>query len=249
MLAASSRAWRIPCRWTADDRKWPTAHEGSAGDRTVFERPTLTSVSRRAIPLREPVRLRKAHGAGPGGRCLDEIGERIATLLNMKVPDSLLANWRSAELAEWPSSRPGRSAASRRVRSFVIRERGCRSGAVSRAGVLAGRPAGPTSSRASSRAIRRARVRNVGCTASSDRRASWRCIGSVTGRAATGARWQSAAKRCPCIALGGDPVDLRRLRALPPRRRICLAFLAAASPSAQRPSESSDVRRSARRRP
>src|SRR2546426_8507350 len=61
------------------------------GPALLFERPTLPS----RAPARYPVAVNlfgseKRMALALGVECLDEIGERIATLLNMKVPDSLL---------------------------------------------------------------------------------------------------------------------------------------------------------------
>src|SRR5205809_5763561 len=61
------------------------------GPALLFEHPTLRS----GAPARYPVAVNlfgseKRMSLALGVECLDEIGERIATLLNMKVPDSLL---------------------------------------------------------------------------------------------------------------------------------------------------------------
>src|SRR2546422_4666528 len=60
------------------------------GPALLFERPTLKS----GAPARYPVAVNlfgseKRMALALGVECLDEVGERIATLLNMKVPDSL----------------------------------------------------------------------------------------------------------------------------------------------------------------
>jgi len=93
-----------------------------------------------------------------------KIGERIATLLNVRVPDSLLGKLamlpQLAEVAKFPPKAIGGKAA---VSGARDPRAGRRFGAVSRAGVLAGKTAGPISpSRASSRATRPTGVRNVG---------------------------------------------------------------------------------------
>src|SRR5438552_15961444 len=77
------------------------------GPALLFERPTLLS----GAPARSPVAVNlfgseKRMALALGGDCLDEIGERIATLLNMKVPDSLLGKLamlpQLAEMAKFP---------------------------------------------------------------------------------------------------------------------------------------------------
>src|SRR6267154_2645929 len=77
------------------------------GPALLFERPTLTS----GVPARYPVAVNlfgseKRMALALGVECLDEIGERIATLLNMKVPDSLLGKLamlpQLAEVAKFP---------------------------------------------------------------------------------------------------------------------------------------------------
>src|SRR5438128_12114694 len=60
------------------------------GPALLFERPALLS----GAPARSPVAVNlfgseKRMALALGVDCLDEIGERIATLPNMKVPDSL----------------------------------------------------------------------------------------------------------------------------------------------------------------
>src|SRR5260370_21917714 len=61
------------------------------GPALLFRHPTLQS----GAPSRYPVAV-NLFGSGArialalGVECLDEIGERIATLLNLKIPDSLL---------------------------------------------------------------------------------------------------------------------------------------------------------------
>src|SRR5437016_6402455 len=64
---------------------------GDGGPALLFERPTLLS----GAPARHPVAVNlfgseKRMALALGVECLDEIGARIATLLNLKVPDSLL---------------------------------------------------------------------------------------------------------------------------------------------------------------
>src|ERR1041384_5735303 len=61
------------------------------GPALLFEHPTLQSGG----PARYPVAVNlfgseKRMALALGVECLDEVGARIATLLNMKVPDSLL---------------------------------------------------------------------------------------------------------------------------------------------------------------
>src|SRR5256884_7608413 len=77
------------------------------GPALLFERPTLLS----GAPARSPVAVNlfgseKRMALALGVDCLDEIGERIATLLNMKVPDSLLGKLamlpQLAEVAKFP---------------------------------------------------------------------------------------------------------------------------------------------------
>src|SRR5438128_11781939 len=77
------------------------------GPALLFERPTLLS----GAPARSPVAVNlfgseKRMALALGVDCLDEIGERIATLLNMKVPDSLLGKLamlpQLAEMARYP---------------------------------------------------------------------------------------------------------------------------------------------------
>src|SRR2546422_7679361 len=77
------------------------------GPALLFERPTLLS----GAPARSPVAVNlfgseKRMALALGVDCLDEIGERIATLLNVKVPDSLLGKLamlpQLAEVAKYP---------------------------------------------------------------------------------------------------------------------------------------------------
>src|SRR5256885_15463275 len=63
----------------------------AGGPALLFAHPTLRS----GAPARHPVAVNlfgseNRMALALGVECLDEIGERIATLLNMKVPDSLL---------------------------------------------------------------------------------------------------------------------------------------------------------------
>src|SRR3989449_70133 len=77
------------------------------GPALLFEHPTLPSGG----PARYPVAVNlfgseKRMALALGVECLDEVGERIATLLNMKVPDSLLGKLamlpQLAEVAKFP---------------------------------------------------------------------------------------------------------------------------------------------------
>src|SRR6266702_2668884 len=77
------------------------------GPALLFEHPTLLSGG----PARYPVAVNlfgseKRMALALGVQCLDEVGERIATLLNMKVPDSLLGKLamlpQLAEVAKFP---------------------------------------------------------------------------------------------------------------------------------------------------
>src|SRR6266566_3631324 len=77
------------------------------GPALLFEHPTLSSGG----PARYPVAVNlfgseKRMALALGVECLDEVGERIATLLNMKVPDSLLGKLamlpQLAEVAKFP---------------------------------------------------------------------------------------------------------------------------------------------------
>src|SRR5256884_9492461 len=80
---------------------------GDGGPALLFERPTLVSGAK----ARHPVAVTlfgsaKRMALALGVECLDEIGERIATLLAMKVPDSLLGKLamlpQLAEVAKFP---------------------------------------------------------------------------------------------------------------------------------------------------
>src|SRR5438874_2277563 len=80
---------------------------GDGGPALLFERPTLLS----GAPARHPVAVNlfgseKRMALALGVECLDEIGARIATLLNLKVPDSLLGKLallpQLAEVAKFP---------------------------------------------------------------------------------------------------------------------------------------------------
>src|SRR5881392_3879779 len=77
------------------------------GPALLFEHPTLVS----GAQARHPVAVNlfgsaKRMALALGVECLDEVGERIATLLNMKVPDSLLGKLallpQLAEVAKFP---------------------------------------------------------------------------------------------------------------------------------------------------
>src|SRR2546427_7012066 len=77
------------------------------GPALLFERPTLLS----SAPARHPVAVNlfgspKRMALALGVECLDEIGERIATLLDLKVPDRLLGKLallpHLAEVAKFP---------------------------------------------------------------------------------------------------------------------------------------------------
>src|SRR2546425_4432032 len=77
------------------------------GPALLFERPTLPSGARARYPV--AVNLfgsEKRMALALGVECLDEIGERIATLLNVKLPDSLLGKLamlpQLAEVAKFP---------------------------------------------------------------------------------------------------------------------------------------------------
>jgi len=88
----------------------------------------------------------KPHGRSLCGvECLDEIGERIETLLNVRVPDSLLGKLamlpQLAEVAKFPPKAIGGKPP---CQELVIPRAGRRSGAVSRA-VCWRKTAGPIS--------------------------------------------------------------------------------------------------------
>src|SRR5437588_3036073 len=95
------------------------------GPALLFTRPTLAG----GAPSRYPVAV-NLFGSGPrmalalGVECLDEIGERIAALLNLKVPDTLLGKLamlpQLAEVAKFPPKTAGGRPACQEV---VIRER------------------------------------------------------------------------------------------------------------------------------
>ena len=79
----------------------------AGGPALLFAHPTLRS----GAPARHPVAVNlfgseNRMALALGVECLDEIGERIATLLNMKVPDSLLGKLamlpQLAEVAKFP---------------------------------------------------------------------------------------------------------------------------------------------------
>src|SRR5437879_1495433 len=95
------------------------------GPALVFDHRTLPS----AAPARYPVAVNlfgseKRMALALGVECLDEIGERIATLLNMKVPDSLLGKLamlpQLAEVAKFPPKTIGGKA---QCPETVIREK------------------------------------------------------------------------------------------------------------------------------
>src|SRR5213082_819863 len=94
------------------------------GPALLFTRPTLAG----GAPSRYPVAV-NLFGSGPrmalalGVECLDEIGERIAALLHLKVPDTLLGKLallpQLAEVAKFPLKTAGGRPACQEV---VIRE-------------------------------------------------------------------------------------------------------------------------------
>src|SRR6184192_1442496 len=94
------------------------------GPALLFTRPTLAC----GAPSRYPVAV-NLFGSGPrmalalGVECLDEIGERIAALLHLKVPDTLLGKLallpQLAEVAKFPPKTAGGRPACQEV---VIRE-------------------------------------------------------------------------------------------------------------------------------
>src|SRR5437764_14904287 len=94
------------------------------GPALLFRHPTL----RHGGPSRYPVAV-NLFGSGPrmalalGVECLDEIGERIAALLHLKVPDTLLGKLallpQLAEVAKFPPKTAGGRPACQEV---VIRE-------------------------------------------------------------------------------------------------------------------------------
>src|SRR5216110_2264812 len=95
------------------------------GPALLFERPTLLS----GAPARSPVAVNLFGSArrmalALGVDCLDEIGERIAALLNLKVPDTLLGKLamlpQLAEVAKFPPKTGGGRPPCQEV---VIRER------------------------------------------------------------------------------------------------------------------------------
>src|SRR5437879_9641032 len=95
------------------------------GPALLFTRPTLSS----GAPARQPVAVNlfgseKRMALALGVDCLDEIGERVATLLNLKVPDTLLGKLamlpQLAEAAKFPPKTGGGRPACQEV---VIRER------------------------------------------------------------------------------------------------------------------------------
>src|SRR2546426_625877 len=94
------------------------------GPAPLFERPTLLQGG----PSRYPVAVNlfgseKRMALALGVSCLDEIGGRIATLLNIKVPDTLLGKLamlpQLAEVAKFPPKVGGRAPA----QEVVVRDR------------------------------------------------------------------------------------------------------------------------------
>src|SRR5256885_7246232 len=84
------------------------------GPALLFEHPTLPSGG----PARYPVAVNlfgseKRMALALGVECLDEVGERIATLLNMKVPDSLLGKLAMLAQLEIGRARVGKECRSR----------------------------------------------------------------------------------------------------------------------------------------
>jgi len=95
------------------------------GPALLFQRPTLLAGG----PSRYPVAVNlfgseRRMALALGVECLDEIGERIAALLNLKVPDSLLGKLamlpQLAEVAKFPPKTGGGKPACQEV---VLRER------------------------------------------------------------------------------------------------------------------------------
>src|SRR5256712_3797864 len=95
------------------------------GPALVFQHPTLVQGG----PSRYPVAVNlfgseRRMALALGVECLDEIGERIAALLNLKVPDSLLGKLamlpQLAEVAKFPPKTGGGKPACQEV---VLRER------------------------------------------------------------------------------------------------------------------------------
>src|SRR3989441_8846707 len=104
------------------DRCMKTAAGGPA---LLFERPTLLQGG----PSRYPVAVNlfgseRRMALALGVPCLDEIGERIATLLNVKVPDTLLGKLamlpQLAEVAKFPPKTVGGRAPAQEI---VVRVR------------------------------------------------------------------------------------------------------------------------------
>src|SRR5437899_6232485 len=90
------------------------------GPALLFTRPTLSS----GAPARQPVAVNlfgseKRMALALGVDCLDEIGERIAALLNLKVPDTLLGKLamlpQLAEVAKFPPTAIGGRAPSQKT--------------------------------------------------------------------------------------------------------------------------------------
>src|SRR2546430_3010668 len=96
---------------------------GGAG--LLFEHPTLLSGGAARYPV--AVNLfgsEKRMALALGVECLDEVGERIATLLSMKVPDTLLGKLamlpQLAEVAKFPPKAIGGRAPAQEI---VVRDR------------------------------------------------------------------------------------------------------------------------------
>src|SRR5438128_7569030 len=90
------------------------------GPALLFTRPTLSS----GAPARHPVAVNlfgseRRMALALGVDCLDEIGERIAALLNLKVPDTLLGKLamlpQLAEVAKFPPKAIGGRAPSQKT--------------------------------------------------------------------------------------------------------------------------------------
>src|SRR5437899_11062562 len=82
------------------------------GPALLFQQPTLLAGGRSRYPVAVKVfGSERRMALALGVECLDEIGERIATLLNLKVPDSLLGKLamlpQLAEVAKFPPKTMG----------------------------------------------------------------------------------------------------------------------------------------------
>src|SRR5437879_10643342 len=97
----------------------------AGGPALLFERPTLLQGG----PSRYPVAVNlfgseRRMALALGVPCLDEIGERIATLLNVKVPDTLLGKLamlpQLAEVAKFPPKTVGGRAPAQEI---IVRDR------------------------------------------------------------------------------------------------------------------------------